>query len=130
MQRPKPRQRLPWRNTSLVQREEEGWSVLLEEVKPDPEEHFFSSAELEQAPLIPAKRKAEDVPLEDEAGALTRPHPIPLDSLKKFSEVYNIERIGGTLAEVKVNWRKQWWWRPSRMGLRPSSLGAGQVRGP
>ena len=29
---------------SLVQREEEGWSVLAEEVKPAPEEHFCSSA--------------------------------------------------------------------------------------
>ena len=46
---------------SLVKREEEGWTVLAAEVPQAPDERFFSSAdELEQAPLIPAKRKAED----------------------------------------------------------------------
>ena len=62
---------------SLVKREEEGWTVLAQA----PDERFFSSAdELEQAPLIPAKRKAEDEPMEDAAvgvaqvpKALTRP---------------------------------------------------------
>ena len=65
---------------SLVKREEEGWTVLAAEV-PQPDERFFSSAdELEQAPLIPAKRKAEDEMMEDAASgaaqvpkALTRP---------------------------------------------------------
>ena len=48
---------------SLVKREEEGWTVLAAEVPQAPDERFFSSAdELEQAPLIPAKRKAEDEP--------------------------------------------------------------------
>ena len=52
---------------SLVKREEEG-SVLAAEVPQAPDERFFSSAdELEQAPLIPAKRKAEDEPMEDAA---------------------------------------------------------------
>ena len=66
---------------SLVKREEEGWTVLAAEVPQAPDERFFSSAdELEQAPLIPAKRKAEDEPMEDAAPgvaqvpkALTRP---------------------------------------------------------
>ena len=66
---------------SLVKREEEGWTVLAAEVPQAPDERFFSSAdELEQAPLIPAKRKAEDGPMEDAAPgvaqvpkALTRP---------------------------------------------------------
>ena len=49
---------------SLVKREEEGWTVLAAEVPQAPDERFFSSAdELEQAPLIPAKRKAEDEPM-------------------------------------------------------------------
>ena len=39
-----------------MQREEEGWSVLAGEVKP-------ASDELEQTPLILAKREAEDVPM-------------------------------------------------------------------
>ena len=53
---------------SLVKREEEGWTVLAAEVPQAPDERFFSSAdELEQAPLIPAKRKAEDEPMEDAA---------------------------------------------------------------
>ena len=53
---------------SLVKREEEGWTVLAAEVPHAPDERFFSSAdELEQAPLIPAKRKAEDEPMEDAA---------------------------------------------------------------
>ena len=48
---------------SLVKREEEGWTVLAAEVPQAPDERFFSSAdELEQTPLIPAKRKAEDEP--------------------------------------------------------------------
>ena len=66
---------------SLVKREEEGWTVLAAEVPQAPDERFFSSAdELEQTPLIPAKRKAEDEPMEDAAfgvaqvpKALTRP---------------------------------------------------------
>ena len=66
---------------SLVKREEEGWTVLAAEVPQAPDERFFSSAdELEQALLIPAKRKAEDEPMEDAASgvaqvpkALTRP---------------------------------------------------------
>ena len=53
---------------SLVKREEEGWTVLAAEVPQAPDERFFSSAdELEQAPLIPAKRKTEDEPMEDAA---------------------------------------------------------------
>ena len=66
---------------SLVKREEEGWTVLAAEVPQAPDERFFSSAdELDQTPLIPAKRKAEDEPMEDAAPgvaqvpkALTRP---------------------------------------------------------
>ena len=65
---------------SLVKREEEGWTVLAAEVPQAPDERFFSSAdELEQAPLIPAKRKADEM-MEDAAPgaaqvpkALTRP---------------------------------------------------------
>ena len=53
---------------SLVKRGEEGWTVLAAEVPQAPDERFFSSAdELEQTPLIPAKRKAEDEPMEDAA---------------------------------------------------------------
>ena len=66
---------------SLVKREEEGWTVLAAEVPQAPDERFFSSAdELEQTPLVPAKRKAEDERMEDAAPgvaqvpkALTRP---------------------------------------------------------
>ena len=51
-----------------MKREEEGWTVLAAEVPQAPDERFFSSADkLEQAPLIPAKRKAEDDPMEDAA---------------------------------------------------------------
>ena len=78
---------------SLVKREEEGWTVLAAEVPQAPDERFFSSAdELEQAPLIPAKRKAEDELMEDAASgaaqvpkALTRPPGAflePLDILQ------------------------------------------------
>ena len=53
---------------SLVKREEEGWTVLAAEVPQAPDERFFSSAdELEQTPLIPAKRKSQDEPMEDAA---------------------------------------------------------------
>ena len=70
---------------SLVKREEEGWTVLAAEVPQAPDERFFSSAdELEQAPLIPAKRKAEDELMEDAAPgaaqvpkALTPPRGVP-----------------------------------------------------
>ena len=66
---------------SLVKKEEEGWTVLAAEVPQAPDERFFSSAdELEQAPLIPAKRKAEDELMADSSPgvaqvpkALTRP---------------------------------------------------------
>ena len=66
---------------SLVKKEEEGWTVLATEVPQAPDERFFSSAdELEQAPLIPAKRKAEDELMADSSPgvaqvpkALTRP---------------------------------------------------------
>ena len=52
---------------SLVKKEEEGWTVLATEVPQAPDERFFSSAdELEQAPLIPAKRKAEDELMADQ----------------------------------------------------------------
>ena len=55
---------------SLVKREEEGWTVLAAEVPQAPDERFFSSAdELEQTPLIPAKRKAEDTPRRGVPGA-------------------------------------------------------------
>ena len=63
---------------SLVKREEEGWTVLAAEVPQAPDERFFSSAdELEQAPLIPAKRKAEDEPMEDVSPAMARPDTPP-----------------------------------------------------
>ena len=43
---------------SLVKREEEGWTVLAADFPQAPDERFFSSAdELEQTPLIPAKRE-------------------------------------------------------------------------
>ena len=66
---------------SLVKKEEEGWTVLAAEVPQAPDERFFSSAdELEQAPLIPAKRKAEGELMADSSPgvaqvpkALTRP---------------------------------------------------------
>ena len=79
---------------SLVKREEEGWTVLAAEVPQAPDERFFSSAdELEQAPLIPAKRKAEDEPMEDAPPgvaqvpkALTRPPGALLELLNPPEE--------------------------------------------
>ena len=79
---------------SLVKREEEGWTVLAAEVPQAPDERFFSSAdELEQAPLMPAKRKAEDEPMEDAAPgvaqvpkALTRPPGALLELLNPPEE--------------------------------------------
>ena len=63
---------------SLVKREEEGWTVLAAEVPQAPDERFFSSAdELEQAPLIPAKRKAEDEPMEDGGAGAEGPDTPP-----------------------------------------------------
>ena len=86
---------------SLVKREEEGWTVLAAEV---PDERFFSSAdELEQTPLIPAKRKAEDEPTEDAAlgvaqvpKALTRPPGAFLELLNPPEEDVPMEELLAT----------------------------------
>ena len=86
---------------SLVKREEEGWTVLAAEVPQAPDERFFSSAdELEQAPLIPAKRKAEDEPMEDAAPgvaqvpkALTRPAGALLELLNPPEEDVPMEEL-------------------------------------
>ena len=86
---------------SLVKREEEGWTVLAAEVPQAPDERFFSSAdELEQAPLIPAKRKAEDEPMEDAAPgvaqvpkALTRPPGAFLELLNPPEEDVPMEEL-------------------------------------
>ena len=86
---------------SLVKREEEGWTVLAAEVPQAPDERFFSSAdELEQAPLIPAKRKAEDEPMEDAAlgvaqvpKALTRPPGAFLELLNPPEEDVPMEEL-------------------------------------
>ena len=86
---------------SLVKREEEGWTVLAAEVPQAPDERFFSSAdELEQAPLIPAKRKAEDEPMEDAAPgvaqvpkALTRPSGAFLELLNPPEEDVPMEEL-------------------------------------
>ena len=86
---------------SLVKREEEGWTVLAAEVPQAPDERFFSSAdELEQAPLIPAKRKAEDEPMEDAAPgvaqvpkALTRPSGALLELLNPPEEDVPMEEL-------------------------------------
>ena len=86
---------------SLVKREEEGWTVLAAEVPQAPDERFFSSAdELEQAPLIPAKRKAEDEPMEDAAlgvaqvpKALTRPAGAFLELLNPPEEDVPMEEL-------------------------------------
>ena len=78
---------------SLVKREEEGRTVLAAEVPQAPERFFSSADELEQAPLIPAKRKAEDEPMEDAAPgvaqvpkALTRPSGAFLELLNPPEE--------------------------------------------
>ena len=86
---------------SLVKREEEGWTVLAAEVPQAPDERFFSSAdELEQASLIPAKRKAEDEPMEDAAlgvaqvpKALTRPPGAFLELLNPPEEDVPMEEL-------------------------------------
>ena len=86
---------------SLVKREEEGWTVLAAEVPQAPDKRFFSSAdELEQAPLIPAKRKAEDEPMEDAAlgvaqvpKALTRPPWAFLELLNPPEEDVPMEEL-------------------------------------
>ena len=86
---------------SLVKREEEGWTVLAAEVPQAPDERFFSSAdELEQAPLIPAKRKAGDEPMEDAAPgvaqvpkALTRPPGALLELLNPPEEDVPMEEL-------------------------------------
>ena len=84
---------------SLVKREEEGWTVLAAEVPQAPDERFFSSAdELEQAPLIPAKRKAEDEPMEDPGvaqvpKALTRPPGAFLELLNPPEEDVPMEEL-------------------------------------
>ena len=86
---------------SLVKREEEGWTVLAAEVPQAPDERFFSSAdELEQAPLIPAKRKAEDEPMEDVSAevaqvpkALTRPPEAFLELLNPPEEDVPMEEL-------------------------------------
>ena len=82
---------------SLVQREEEGWSVLAEELKPAYEKHFFSSAR----PLIPAKRKAKNLPGEHEATfgvaqvprALSRPLGASLEMLHPPHKDATIQNI-------------------------------------
>ena len=86
---------------SLVKREEEGWTVLAAEVPQAPDERFFSSAdELEQTPLIPAKRKAEDELMEDAAPgvaqvpkALTRPPKTFLELLNPPEEDVPMEEL-------------------------------------
>ena len=86
---------------SLVKREEEGWTVLAAEVPQAPDERFFSSAdELEQTPLVPAKRKAEDEPMEDAAlgvaqvpKALTRPPGAFLELLHPPEEDVPMEEL-------------------------------------
>ena len=82
---------------SLVKREEEGWTVLAAEVPQAPDERFFSSAdELEQAPLIPAKRKAEDEPMEDAApgvAQVTRPPGAFLELLNPPEEDVPMEEL-------------------------------------
>ena len=85
---------------SLVKREEEGWAVLAAEVPQAPDERFFSSAdELEQTPLIPAKRKAEDEPMEAALGvaqvpkALTRPPGAFLELLNPPEEDVPMEEL-------------------------------------
>ena len=107
---------------SLVKREEEGWTVLAAEVPQAPDERFFSSAdELEQAPLIPAKRKAEDEPMEDAAPgvaqvpkALTRPPKALLELLNP--------------PEEDVSWRSSW--RRTRRSCRcPVPLGCSPLGG-
>ena len=85
---------------SLVKREEEGWTVLAAEVTQAPDERFFSSAdELEQTPLIPAKRKADE-PMEDAAlgvaqvpKALTRPPGAFLELLNPPEEDVPMEEL-------------------------------------
>ena len=86
---------------SLVKREEEGWTDLAAEVPQAPDERFFSSAdELEQTPLVPAKRKAEDEPMEDAAPwvaqvpkALTRPPGAFLELLNPPEEDVPMEEL-------------------------------------
>ena len=74
---------------SLVKREEEGWTVLAAEVPQAPDERFFSSAdELEQTPLIPAKRKAEDELMEDAAPGVAQV-PKALTRSGAFLELLN-----------------------------------------
>ena len=100
---------------SLVKREEEGWTVLAAEVPQAPDERFFSSAdELEQAPLIPAKRKARFLeaflellnPLEED---------VPMEELLAKDE-----------KEPGSPWLQPAWRRPAWMpGKTPSGRGAG-----
>ena len=108
-----------------MKREEEGWTVLAAEVPQAPDERFFSSAdELEQAPLIPAKRKAEDEPMEDAAPgvaqvpkALTRPpeEDVPIKKLLAKDE-----------KELPMPRLQPVWRRPAWMpGKTPSGRGAG-----
>ena len=122
---------------SLVKREEEGWTVLAAEVPQAPDERFFSSAdELEQAPLIPAKRKAEDEPMEDAAPgvaqvpkALTRPPGALLELLNPPEEDVPMEELLGTRRSCRCPgspWLQPAWRRPAWMpGKTPSGRGAG-----
>ena len=118
---------------SLVKREEEGWTVLAAEVSQAPDERFFSSAdELEQAPLIPAKRKAEDEPMEDAAPgvaqvpkALTRPTgapgaPEPAGGGRAHGGARRSCRCPGS-PRLQPAWRRPAW----MPGKTPSGRGAG-----
>ena len=119
---------------SLVKREEEGWTVLAAEVPQAPDERFFSSAdELEQAPLIPAKRKAEDEPMEDAAPgvaqvpkALTRPpgallellnppeEDVPMEELLTELPMPRFPSAAARLEEARLDARKDAKWQRRR----------------
>ena len=119
---------------SLVKREEEGWTVLAAEVPQAPDERFFSSAdELEQAPLIPAKRKAEDEPMEDAAPgvaqvpkALTRPagallellnppeEDVPMELLAKDEKELPMPSAAARLEEARLDAREDAKWQRRR----------------
>ena len=119
---------------SLVKREEEGWTVLAAEVPQAPDERFFSSAdELEQAPLIPAKRKAEDEPMEDAAlgvaqvpKALTRPpgaflellnppeEDVPMEELLAKDEQELLPPAAARLEEARLDTRQDAKWQRRR----------------
>ena len=119
---------------SLVKREEEGWTVLAAEVPQAPDERFFSSAdELEQAPLIPAKRKAEDEPMEDAAPGVAQV-PKARHAPQGLLELLNPPEEDVPMEELLAKDEKELpmprlqpaWRRPAWMyGKTPSGRGAG-----